>query len=63
MKMQSRLIGPCSDKIVSPDLIEIRVSALAQRLVLFDTFILKSIRLREVPSLLTIFGLKDLLIC
>lgn len=56
MKIQSRLIGHCTDKVVEQNLIQLDVNSLVQRLILFDTFILKSVRLRDLPSLLSIFG-------
>lgn len=61
MKFQSRLIGHCTSKLIEKELIQLDVNELVQRLILFDTFILKSVRFRDLPSLLAIFGYEGLL--
>jgi len=54
--MANRLIGPCATFSGGPETIRVDVGALVRRLLLFDTYILDSTRLLEIPRLIEAFG-------
>lgn len=56
MDLSRRLIGQCATTIPNSESVEFNYTALLQRLLLFDTYILQSIRLKELSHLLNIFG-------
>lgn len=56
MSLTNRLLGPCATFSGGPETIRVDVGALVRRLLLFDTYILDSTRLLEIPRLLDAFG-------
>lgn len=56
MDIQKRLIGPCARFESNVDDVKVDMDALIWRLILFDTYILASIRLKEIPHLVKVFG-------
>lgn len=56
MSMLQRVIGPAAEFLPGQDEVRVDFGALLRRLVLFDTFILDSTRLKEVPYLVAALG-------
>lgn len=56
MSLTRQLIGKCAVLESENEPVEVDLTGLIRRLVLFDKFILQSIRLKEVPFLLNVFG-------
>jgi len=56
MNLSRRLISRCAVLDKEGDDAQIDLTAFIRRLVLFDTYILESIRLKELPHLLRVFG-------
>lgn len=56
MDICKRVIAPCGEYLPEQDDIKLDVDALLRRLILFDTFILHSTRLKEIPHLVKKFG-------
>jgi len=56
MDIQKRLIGPCSTFLPKTDDVKVDFNALVRRLILFDTYILHSTRLKEIKYLIDAFG-------
>lgn len=56
MSLTQRLIGRCAILDSKNDLVTVDLTGLVRRLVLFDKFILESVRLKELPFLLNVFG-------
>lgn len=61
MNFQKRLIGPCGDFLSQDDDMRVDLNAFLQRLILFDTYILYSTRLKEIPHFINAFGYKGML--
>lgn len=61
MDIQKRIIGPCAKLIRKLDDVELDFGAFLHRLILFDTYIMRSNRFREIPHLVKIFGYEGLL--
>jgi hypothetical protein len=55
MELRDHLIGPCAI-VDEEDRIEVDIGALVRRLILFERYTLRTIRLREVPALVRAFG-------
>lgn len=60
MDIRSRLYGPCGEFIREPERVVVDRAALVRRLILFETYILKSVRLLEICDLVDMFGLAGL---
>lgn len=60
MSLRTRLIGPCATFGGEANKIDVNLGALVRRLLLFDTYILQSFRLLEVPALVSAFGFSGL---
>ncbi|ARU49976.1 hypothetical protein [Sulfurospirillum diekertiae] len=60
MSLQNRLIGR-SSQIIDQDTIKFDFDLFLQRILLFDTHILDSIRLKEIPYLINYFGYEGLM--
>lgn len=57
MSIEQHLIAPCSIvNATNHDAVEVDVAAIPRRLILFDTYILSSIRLKEFPNFVNAFG-------
>lgn len=56
MELTKRLIGNCGTLIAGEKTVELDYPALIRRLILFDTYYIKTTRLKELPLLLKIFG-------
>lgn len=56
MSLTQRLIGRCAILDSKNDLVKVDLTGFVRRLVLFDRFILESVRLKELPFLLNVFG-------
>jgi len=56
MSSTNRLLGPCATFSGGAETIRVDVGAVVRRLLLFDTYILDSSRLLEIPRLLEAFG-------
>lgn len=56
MDIRSRLYGPCGEFFREPERVVLDRAALIRRLILFDTYILKSVRLLEIHDLVELFG-------
>ncbi len=54
--LRTRLIAPCAEQIFGTRRVIVDLGALVERLLLFDTYILDSVRLRELPHLVRAFG-------
>lgn len=61
MNLQKRLIGPCGEFLSQDDDVRVDLNSFLQRLILFDTYILYSTRLKEIPHLVDAFGYKGML--
>ena len=61
MNMSSRLLAPSGQYIFDEQRVELDASAVIRRLLLFDTYILNSTRLLEMPELVKLFGLSGLM--
>ena len=57
MDIRGRHIGPISRPIGDTEAVEVDAGALIRRLILFEHCIIESNRLKEIPSLLRVFGL------
>ena len=55
--IRSRLIAPCATRVFPGDEILFDLGAFLWRALLFEKYIVKSVRLREVPYLVKVFGL------
>lgn len=60
MDIQNRLIARSSE-LIDQDSIRFDFDVFLQRLLLFDTYILDSIRLKEIPYLMDCFGYEGLI--
>jgi hypothetical protein len=60
MTIRERLIGPCVDSTPDPKPVTVDTSTFVQRLVLFDTYILQSSHMLEMPALASLFGIQGL---
>lgn len=60
MSLRKRIIGRCGAYLPSPEAINVDVGLVLRRLLLFDTFILDTIKLLEVPALVETFGARGL---
>lgn len=60
MDIRSRLYGPCGEFSREPERVVVDRAALIRRLILFDTYILKSVRLLEIHDLVDMFGYSGL---
>ncbi len=56
MSLMQQLIGRCATLDSKNDLMTVDLTGFVRRLILFDRFILESIRLKELPFLLNVFG-------
>jgi hypothetical protein len=58
MNFANRLLVRCSERVKGTDAFEVQLLAkeLVERLLLFDHVILDSLRLKEVPELVRLFG-------
>jgi len=56
MDIQKRLISPCASFSPENDEVTVDIGALIRRIILFDTYLLQSIRLKEIPQFIKIFG-------
>jgi hypothetical protein len=56
MDITRTLIGKCAVLDSEDDSAKVDITGFVRRLVLFDKFIFQSIRLKEIPSLLNVFG-------
>jgi len=56
MDLRSRLIGPCAIRTPDRETAVVDLGALVRRIILFDQYILQSIRLEEFPFLVRAFG-------
>ncbi|HEX3034416.1 MAG TPA: hypothetical protein VHT73_04675, partial [Thermodesulfobacteriota bacterium] len=57
MDFRSRLLAPCAIRKEGSDIeVDFLAGEFLERLILFDKFILDSIRLREIPHLVRLFG-------
>jgi hypothetical protein len=54
-------LGPAGEFVPDEDRVDVDVSGVIRRLLLFDTFILDSARLREIPRLVSRFGSSGLI--
>jgi len=54
--MTRRLLAPCGDLDSTRESVRLDISGLVCRLLLFETYILESIRLLEIPALVRLFG-------
>jgi hypothetical protein len=58
--IRERLVAPCANRIIdatrSSDEVSVDLGALVRRIILFDKYILQSVRLMEIPHLLPVFG-------
>jgi hypothetical protein len=58
--IRERLVAPCANRIIDAtrgtDEVSVDLGALVRRIILFDKYILQSVRLMEVPHLLPVFG-------
>jgi hypothetical protein len=61
MEFQKKLIAPCAKFIRQIDTVQVDYGALLRRLILFDSYILQSIRLKEIPYLVKLFGFDGLI--
>ena len=59
MDIRTRLLAPCAERIIADEIDDIALdpAALLRALILFDTYLLQSVRLREVPRLVERIGL------
>jgi hypothetical protein len=55
MELRDHLIGPCAT-VDDADRIDVDIGALVRRLVLFERYTLRTVRLREVPAVVHAFG-------
>jgi hypothetical protein len=60
MTLRDRLIGPCAQQAVDAANIRVDLDAFVQRLLLFDTYVLQSAHMLEVPALASLFGIGGL---
>jgi hypothetical protein len=60
MDIRQRLIAPCARVSPQNQLEEVDISAVIRRILLFDTYIIQSARMREFPALVRAFGLHGL---
>ena len=51
MDIQKRLMGPCAIFAPSTEEVKIDMDSFIWRLILFETYILVSVRLKEIPYL------------
>ncbi len=58
--IRHRLIDGCSQIIDNDQNIEVDTGYIIENLLLFDRYILSSIRLKELPALVKLFGIKGL---
>ena len=61
MEIQKKLIAPCANFTPQSDAIQVDYGALLRRLILFDSYILQSTRLKEIPYLVELFGFDGLI--
>jgi len=54
-------LGPIANEVVGEDRPEVDVGALVRRLILFEKCTIESIRLKEIPALVSVFGVDGLL--
>jgi hypothetical protein len=57
LDIRSRLTAPCAVRVYPGDETFFDLGAFLGRIFLFETYIVKSVRLREVPYLGKVFGL------
>ncbi len=55
--IMQRLLAPCGDMNSSRDDVRLDIGGLISRLLLFDTYVLDSTRLLEIPHMVNLFGL------
>ena len=59
--IRSKLIAPCAIRVFPGDETLFDIGAFLRRLFLFETYIVKSVRLREIPFLVKVFGVEGFL--
>lgn len=56
MNIRNRVIGPCLAESPDPEAVVLDIDSFLRRLLLFETYILQSVHLREMPRLNATFG-------
>jgi hypothetical protein len=56
VSIRDRLLSPCAVQNVQTEAVTVDVGALLTRLLLFDTFVVKSFYLKELPTIVELFG-------